>query len=306
MRTADLAHLTLAMLAAVSLAACAPGEPESEELDDLDESAAERDDAIIGGSPATAYPESVLIEMKINGSVASLCSGAMIAPNVVLTAGHCVHGYTGWNVTAPFASNQKASSTSAETYDWDNDASFVDPNQHDVGLIYLNKSITLSSYPTVAESPIAIGSKVQNIGRIDNGKTSYSKLFIGPQVKTKSGSAYGYPLDYVTNETIQSGDSGGPVIVPGTHKIVAVNSGAGGGTQVLARVDLVASWIKNRVAEKGAAATPAPSDPCNGITYAGQCNGNTVVWCENNQLQQLACGSKSCGWDGGSSFFNCL
>jgi CheY-like chemotaxis protein len=29
--------------------------------------------------------------------------------------------------------------------------------------------------------------------------------------------------------------------------VVAVNSGAGGGTEVLARVDLIASWIQRRI-----------------------------------------------------------
>jgi len=305
MRIEDLVRLSLCLATSAAMFACAPGQPESDEYDDSDESAQERDDEIIGGSVASAYPEAVLIEMKNNGVVTSICSGSLVAPKVVLTAGHCVFGFTGWNVTAPFAQNQKASSTSGETYDWDNDGQFVDPNQHDVGLIYLSKAITLQSYPTVATAPVTIGSKVQNIGRIDNGKASYTKLFIGPQVVTKKGSSFGFPLDYATSETIQSGDSGGPVIVPGTHKIVAVNSGAGGGTQVLARVDLVSTWIQEKIALNGTA--PAPTDPCGGVTFAGQCNSNTVVWCENNQLQQLQCSAnKTCGFDNANSYYNCL
>lgn len=299
-------RLSVLLLSVSFAAGCAPGGPESEEYDDVEDNAAEREDSIIGGSAATSYPESVLIEMKQNGFTTSICSGSVIAPTVVLTAGHCVHGYNGWSVTAPFASNQKANASQAETYDWNNSAEFVDPNQHDVGLIYLDKAIQLAAYPTVAAQPITIGSAVQNIGRIDNGQTSYSKLFIGPPVTTKSGSSYGYPLDYVTSETIQSGDSGGPVVVPGTHQIVAVNSGAGGGTQVLARVDLVSAWIQQKVAAHGA---PAPAaDPCGGVTYEGQCNGSTVQWCENNQLNELSCSAsgRTCGWDQGGGYYNCL
>lgn len=305
MRIEDLTRLAFPLVASFAMFACAPGQTESDEYDDTEEDSGERDDAIIGGTQATQYPEAVLIDMKQNGVVTSICSGSLIAPKVVLTAGHCVHGFTGWNIKAPFAQNQTATATAAETYDWDNDGQFVDPNQHDVGLIFLSKAINLSSYPTVASAQVTIGSKVQNIGRINNGSPSNTKLFIGPPVTTKKGSSYGFPFDYATSETIQSGDSGGPVVVPGTHKIVAVNSGAGGGTQVLARVDLVSSWIQEKIASQGS--TPAPSDPCNGVTYEGQCNGNTVVWCENSQLHQLSCsGGKTCGFDSGNSYYNCL
>src|SRR3954463_13748090 len=62
---------------------------------------------IVGGSTATEFPESALLEMSQQGVIRAACSGAVIAPRVVLTAGHCVAGFTGWNVRAPFL-NQAA------------------------------------------------------------------------------------------------------------------------------------------------------------------------------------------------------
>ncbi|MFO0555060.1 MAG: trypsin-like serine protease [Polyangiaceae bacterium] len=269
---------------------CAPGGIQSDDYEDTEEEGADqRSDEIIGGSAATGYPESVLISMKQSGTVVAICSGALVAPKLVLTAGHCVHGFDGWAITAPFASNQKANSSKGETYDWNNDSEYVDPNLHDLAVITLDTAITIATYPTIASTAVKVGSKVQNIGRIDNGKASYSKLFIGPAVAVKSGTSYGFPYDYVTSETIQSGDSGGPVVVPGTHQIVAVNSGAGGGTQVLARTDLLNSWLKDKISASSTTAPPASSDPCNGITYAGVCQSGTVVWCENNKLNQINC-----------------
>jgi hypothetical protein len=289
-----------------SFAACAPPGTELDEDEvEIEES---RESEIIGGSQATTFPEAVLIDMKVGNSVVSICSGAAIAPNLILTAGHCVHGFDGWNVKAPFANNQTAKGVRAETFDWDSDGSIVDPNQHDVGVIFLDKPIQLAAYPTLADKPVALNSKVQNIGRIDNGTASNTKLFIGPPVTVKSGSSYGYPLSYATSETIQSGDSGGPVIVPGTRKIVAVNSGAGGGIQVLARTDLVSTWLKAKLAEAGTATPPPPADPCGGLTFAGRCATSKLVeWCENGKKQQLACtGTKKCGWDAGPGYYNCI
>src|SRR5262245_58033749 len=66
--------------------------------------------AIIGGSPASDYHEAALVNMLKGGKRAAACSGSIIAPNVVLTAGHCVHGFDGWEIIAPFADNQTASS----------------------------------------------------------------------------------------------------------------------------------------------------------------------------------------------------
>jgi hypothetical protein len=65
------------------------------------------------------------------------------------------------------------------------------------------------------------------------------------------GSNAGYPYDYEATEVIESGDSGGPDMKAGTHTIVAVNSGAGSGTEVLARVDLLYSWIQQQIANHG-------------------------------------------------------
>jgi hypothetical protein len=223
----------------------------------------------VAGATASDYPESVLVEMSQQGVFTGSCSGAVVAPQVVLTAGHCVELFTGWSVEAPFVL-QSSSASKAETFDWKSDGSGkTDPSLHDVGLVYLDRRITLPRYPALAEGPVADGSDIVNIGRVADSSLSSAALFVSKPLTVRMAASVGYPYDYVGVQAIEPGDSGGPVEVPGTtpHLLVAVNSGVGSGSEVLARTDLLARWISERIAAHGGAGAdpPAPtptSVPC--------------------------------------------
>ena len=224
---------------------------------------------IVLGTPATQHPEAVLVDLYQAGALVGYCSGSLISPYVVLTAGHCVDGFDGWTVTAPFAFGQVARASTGLTLDYKGNGGTFNANQHDLGLVVLSAPIQITTYPTLAQGPVGDGSSVFSIGRVQDGTVSTSTLYQGMPVQIRDASSWGTPYDYLTIDEIQEGDSGGPVEAsgPSTTLIVAVNSattslmnGANvdGSYEFLARVDLGYTWIQQQIAAYPAGAPFVP------------------------------------------------
>lgn len=223
---------------------------------------------------ATAYPEAALVDALVGGQLGAYCSGALIAPSVVLTAGHCVKGRDGlvpdaWRVTLPYAGAVSVTATEAVTYDWETTHGTVDPHRHDIGLVFLSRPVPLppGRCPRLATTALDDTTDVVHVGRMRAGQLSTSSLFVGEPVAVSEGRTAGFPLDYSARAVIAQGDSGGPAIVPGSvpHRIVAVASGAlPGRNEVLARVDLLNRegnrWIADQIrAHGGPCEAPQPT-----------------------------------------------
>ncbi|HVJ94120.1 MAG TPA: trypsin-like serine protease [Labilithrix sp.] len=231
---------------------------------------------IVNGQSASAYTEAALINTS-----SSICSGAVIAPRVVLTAGHCL-GAKRFTVVAPYTNQQRAIGSKTWT-PYVSKGGYVNSDTLDVGVIILDTPITLSWYPPLASAPVAAGTSAVNVGRVKNGSPSYSGLFYGAAVTLRNGNAHGFPFAYVSNEVIQSGDSGGPVYVgSGANRMIAaVNSGSGYGTQVLARVDLAYAKIQELIAENGGAGGGTSGGGTSGGTSSGGGDGA----CSSNESE---------------------
>jgi hypothetical protein len=288
--------LCIAALVVTSSVACALAESDDSSSEVLGEMVSS---PIVGGTSAASYSEAALVNM--NGSI---CSGAVIAPKVVLTAGHCVDGLASWSIVAPYANPRQTAKGVSTWTEYTQTGQFVNANKVDVAVIVLDRAINLTTYPKLAQSPVASGTKVVNVGRIDDGSASYSNLFVGKQVTVKPGSGWGFPKSYITEEIIQSGDSGGPVYLAdgaAQRTIVAVNSGGGGGTQVLARVDLVYAKIAEIIAQTSPTSTPTPPptttppEPttCSGTKEAEPNDASSTP----NALSGTACGELATGAD---------
>ena len=92
---------------------------------------------------------------------------------MVLTAGHCVTGSSNWLVTVAGVSVQASSATVFDYFEQGEQLNF---KQHDIGLLFLDKPISLSRFPTIATSPLPSGSRVFNVGRIRDG-VQHDRLF---------------------------------------------------------------------------------------------------------------------------------
>src|SRR5262249_2169214 len=110
MRISTTAALVILLASSLLFPACAAPDQFTAGDDEIHSDTKGPSEPIIGGTNASAFPEAVLVDMSRNGKLVAACSGAMIAPKVVLTAGHCVAGFDGWRVTAPFAGKQVAKS----------------------------------------------------------------------------------------------------------------------------------------------------------------------------------------------------
>jgi secreted trypsin-like serine protease len=210
-------------------------------------------------SDATEYPEAVLVDANADDGSGAACSGTVIAPKVVLTAGHCVVGFTSWAVTAPNAADSDAvSSSDSDVFDYVQiKANTVNPALHDVGLVFLDRAITLDAYPAVAQSGAADGAEAVTIGRrmqVGGGDTEVStdELFMSDPFQIQ-GAGASAPFDYTSLIEIDHGDSGGPLMASGAspHVILAVNSGGLTSASEYARVDLVYSWIHEAILAHG-------------------------------------------------------
>jgi hypothetical protein len=58
--------------------------------------------------------------------------------------------------------------------------------------------------------------------------------------------------------------------------------------------------------------TPCPVDyrcheaPCGTTTFEGDCNGNTLEYCDNKTLHTVDCASAQCGYDASNAWYDCL
>ena len=254
---------------------------------------AEPADAIIGGQPAAPgyFGYVTFVGASIGGGTALYCTGALVAPSVVLTAAHCAVRLTdealpAWAFTVgtgrvdltDTATGQVVGVSSVALYPGWNEIT----RRGDVALLQLAQPSTAPIIPIAAEGDAgwayARGTPTIVAGWGRTGPSSppssvLNWLALSVQNDTYCGRQFNPVYDEAsmfcasqpgTSASACSGDSGGPAVAefaPGAYKVIGVASliGAEGCAppNLFARVTATAGWLTSQVAFLQATAAPA-------------------------------------------------
>jgi hypothetical protein len=265
--------IAVAALALASAAACSSPTPPS-----LPASSGVEVDQVesVKGIPDPSDQDPAVLALEIAG--AELCTGTLVAPDVVLTARHCV-SVTVSIVTCPSSQPQVLGERPASTIRVlaGSEVSsskevargkqiFVPASDSlcdaDIALVLLDKAVKNVEPLDVSTAGVAPGAFVDSIGygRPDDGGAAGTKL-VRDHVEIIEATT----TEFEVGEATCQGDSGGPALDETTGEVLGVVSRGGsscagpGARNVYTRTDAFAALIAEAIAV-GEAALPGSTD----------------------------------------------
>lgn len=319
---------------------------------DADRGGGRKGTPIVNGQETSDYPEAGVLLMQGQ----AFCTGTLVAPRSVLTAGHCVEGQDASQFTFGIGAAQDQ---------LDHELSVAGAAAHpgfdmqqlvnDVAVVTLGEDAPINPMPmNPSMDPSWVGRTVTLVGYgVDDGP-SQSNAGTKRKVDVTIDQVDATTLHYTTQngQTACNGDSGGPAFADEGGQLVVAGITSYGDQNcqeygVYTRVDAFLDFINEQIQNGGGQAGggqggsgqggsgQGASDPgaggwdpgaggggqggdwdpgaggggqggdnCFGVTWEGECDGETVVWCENGELMWQDC--LVCGWNPQAGYYDCL
>jgi len=219
---------------------------------------------IRGGASGTEHDSVVILTTVMNGARAALCTATLVAPNLIVTARHCVsnvdsttacaqdgtpvggsmiHGnrvaanfavFIGQNGIAPDSNVEANAAARGKTVIVDSATSVCN---HDVAFLILDRNLTAPvspirmGAPAAGENVAVVGWGINETGALVTARSvrkDIPLIGIGPAPYPNNAS-WGYgDAEWMTGESACSGDSGAPAFAP-SGAIVGISARAGNG-----------------------------------------------------------------------------
>ncbi|HEY8076286.1 MAG TPA: trypsin-like serine protease [Labilithrix sp.] len=223
-----LSVLGLLLLPLVAACSATPGDPR--------ENIGAASERIVNGTPSSSALDSVVF---LGIGTDGFCTGTLIAPNLVITARHCVQNMDETTDCGTFTTNITPSTITVTVgvnpgtnADAAGKQAFFDTDtngcSHDIALLLLDREIAGAKTAPVRFEALKVGETVKTVGYGDDGsgtptsgryeKNGLAIDAVGPASYTyKAQNGQTFPVDVpagelVTGESTCFGDSGGPLM----------------------------------------------------------------------------------------------
>jgi len=273
------------------------------------------------------------------GGTYELCTGALVAPNVVLTARHCVTK----NIKSQVSCDEHGRSANGEHVAADEELShiavfvgaspgfaktpsalaraIVAPTgpylcDSDIAVVVLDKAIEgVKPLPLRIHSPARAGETIRSVGYGQNDKrapigTRFRKDAVSVLAQGAAVSPSRTPLgahEFEVGKSICQGDSGGPAISEATGAVIGVVSRGGNCDEDFGHIYTTtagfASMFEKAFAIAGASPTLEPGDaPSSASATGGRAVGPGAGADDDDAASAASCSASPSGHGGASSF----
>lgn len=248
------------------------------------------DSEIVGGTADDEHHSTALIRFVRTDDSGQAhddnCTGSLVAPDIVLTAGHCVVGSSGRRHSKWKVSFEAATEDGEMVNAIDVEEALPHPEfdggfgRFDVALLHLARKPALRPMKLVESLGDITGEEITFVGYGAVGTTSKGDQMVGGndrrrQVAVRVSATSTTFIEYVDSKGLCGGDSGGPtlMLIGGEEVIVGLNDLAGVGCNsngASVRVDdeaevrdFLAEHITG-VSKRKTPSRPDDDDPCKG------------------------------------------